>query len=59
MATFGFASEKKHIPNKRELMDALSEELFQISTSLSKTLVQSMPIRLQAVIEANGMHTKY
>ena len=58
MANFGFASEKKHIPNKRDLMDALSEEWFQIS-SLTKTLVQSMPIRLQAVIQANRIHTKY
>ena len=59
MEYFDLLVRKLYISNKHALMEALSEEWLQISSGITKTLVQSMPIRLQAVIEANGMHTKH
>lgn len=42
-----------------ELRQALSEEWLKINAGTARKLVESMPRRLQAVIEAKGMHTKY
>lgn len=50
---------KKKISNKSELKQALTEAWLQISNETCQKLIESMPRRLQAVIEAKGMHTKY
>ena len=50
---------KRHISSKRDLMEKLSKEWYNISIQCTKTLVESMPRRLQVLIEANGLHTKY
>lgn len=41
--------------NKEELMDALMEEWVKIEPEILKNLVESMPRRIQAVIEAKGI----
>lgn len=50
---------KRHISNKKELKEALKEEWDKIPSSVTANLVNSMPRRLQAVIDAKGNPTKY
>lgn len=50
---------KTKISNKNELQRILREEWQKLSPDLTKKLVESMPRRLQAIIDAKGMHTKY
>lgn len=51
---------RKHkISNAKDLDQALRAAWAEITPELTRTLVESMPRRLQAVIAANGMHTKY
>lgn len=45
--------------NESELFEMISEGWKQISLSLCRALVESMPSRCQAVIDANGYPTKY
>jgi transposase len=48
-----------HPRNLEELMDALTEEWETIEPDVLRNLVESMPRRVQAVIEANGYPTRY
>lgn len=50
---------KRKVSNKTQLKQVLSEEWLKITNETTKKLVESMPRRLQAVIDNNGMHTKY
>ncbi len=50
---------KRTIRNKNQFKQVLQEVWLQISPQVTENLVQSMPRRLQAVIDAKGMHTKY
>lgn len=51
---------RKHkITGKQRLREVLQEEWHKIDINYIKTLVYSMPSRLQAIINANGLHTKY
>ena len=50
---------KRKIKNKNDLKKALLEEWSKIPLETTKKLVESMPNRLQAIINAEGMHTKY
>lgn len=51
---------RKHkISSKDDLKRLLLQEWHKIPNSTTKTLVSSMRKRLQAVIDAEGMHTKY
>lgn len=49
----------RHISNNRDLRMALEEEWANITPDVTKHLVDSMPKRLRAVIEAKGYPTKY
>ena len=42
---------------KSELIEALKEEWARLDMNMIKGLIQSMPRRLQAVIDANGGST--
>ena len=49
-----------HMPqNKGQLWEVVKDEWYKISTEVTKKLVESMPRRLQAVIDARGGHTHY
>lgn len=50
---------KKEIRSKDSLKSAILEEWQKISREVTENLVNSMPRRLQAVIQANGKQTKY
>ncbi|GFX47865.1 tc1-like transposase protein [Trichonephila clavipes] len=50
---------KHKISCKDKLKSILLQELHKISNSTTKTLVFSMRNRLQAVMNAKNMHTKY
>jgi len=50
---------KRKISNKNDLKKVLLEEWSKISPETTQKLVESMPNRLQAIINAKGMHTKY
>ncbi|CAK9818393.1 Transposable element Tc1 transposase [Anthophora quadrimaculata] len=50
---------KNKIKNKNDLKATLLKEWSNISSEITQKLVESMPNRLQAVINAKGMHTKY
>lgn len=45
--------------NKKDLKSAIQNIWENIPSSVTKKLVESMPRRLQAVLEAKGGHTKY
>ena len=50
----------QHTPrNKDQLWEIVKDEWYQISTEVTKKLVESMQRRLQAVIDAKGGHTRY
>lgn len=51
--------EGVHCSNKEELKKNIMLEWRKIPSTFTKKLVDSMPRRLQAVIDANGGHTKY
>lgn len=51
---------RKHsISNKNDLKDVLLQEWNNIGENITNTLVQSMPKRLQAVLDQKGYPTKY
>ena len=50
---------KHHITRRHHLKNLLAQEWEQINPDLIKNLVHSMPRRLQAVVDVNGLHTKY
>ncbi|KMQ88467.1 tc1-like transposase protein [Lasius niger] len=50
---------KRKISNKNDLKKVLLEEWSKISTETTRKLIESMPKRLEAIIEAKGMYTKY
>jgi hypothetical protein len=50
---------KRKISGKSDLKRVISEEWLKIPAETTKKLVESMPIRLQDVTDANGMNTKY
>lgn len=50
---------KRKISNKNDLQRIIMEEWEKIPKDTTQKLVESMPRRLQAVIDAKGMHTKY
>lgn len=51
---------RKHkISNKQDLKKALVEEWQKITPDITQNLVDSMPKRLQALLNAKGNHTKY
>ena len=45
--------------NREELWENVKNEWYEITTDVTKKLVESMPRRLQAVIAAKGGHTSY
>ena len=49
----------KRFRNKEQLKKAIIKEWDQIGDEVTRNLVESMPRRLEAVIKANGGHTKY
>jgi hypothetical protein len=51
--------KNKNPRNKAELRTAIKEIWENIPSSVTKNLVESMPRRLQAVLDAKGGHTKY
>ncbi|GFS51667.1 transposable element Tc1 transposase [Trichonephila clavipes] len=53
------AVHEHEITSKEVLKKVLSEEWAKLSVETTKTLVESMPRRLQAVIQARGYATKY
>jgi hypothetical protein len=50
---------KPHPKNIRELMIVLEEEWNQIEPEILVNLVESMPRRVQAVIDSHGNPTRY
>lgn len=50
---------RKKISNKNDLKNVILEEWSKISIGSTKKLIEFIPKRLQAIIEAKGMHTKY
>lgn len=50
---------RRAISNKNSLKEALIDEWSKITSETTTKLIDSMPRRLQAVIDAKGMHTKY
>ncbi|GFS70153.1 tc1-like transposase protein [Trichonephila clavipes] len=50
---------KRKISSKSALKQALIEEWSNTDPTVTENLIKSMPARLQAVIDAKGMHTKY
>lgn len=53
------AARPQRPKNARELEAALREEWGKIDSTYTKKLVDSMPRRIQALISAKGLHTKY
>ncbi|GFX35210.1 transposable element Tcb1 transposase [Trichonephila clavipes] len=53
------AVHEHEITSKEVLKKVLREEWAKLSVETTKTLVESMPRRLQAVIQAKGYATKY
>ena len=47
------------ITSKDDLLNKIKEIWEQLPLETLQTLVESMPARMQAVIEAKGGHTKY
>ncbi|GFY46523.1 tc1-like transposase protein [Trichonephila inaurata madagascariensis] len=50
---------KRKISSKSALKQALIEEWSNTDAIVTENLIKSMPARLQAVIDAKGMYTKY
>jgi transposase len=50
---------KPHPKNKKELVNVLQEEWNKIEPKVLENLIESMPRRIKAVIEANGYSTRY
>ncbi|KAK7576331.1 hypothetical protein V9T40_001250 [Parthenolecanium corni] len=53
------AIRKRKISNKADLKRGLQTAWSEICPRVTAALVDSMPRRLQAIIDAKGMHTKY
>lgn len=53
------ACEQHQCATMEELQEVVSEEWNKVDHELMRTLAHSMPARCQAVINANGWHTKY
>ncbi len=51
--------EQYQCETMEELQDIVADEWKDTSVDFIRELVQSMPERCQAVIDANGDHTKY
>lgn len=51
--------EKYNSNSFERLQDVIADEWEKVYKELLKSLVHSMPKRCQAVINANGWHTKY
>jgi transposase len=51
--------EKYNCDTLEKLQDRIADEWDKVDKNLLKSLVHSMPARCQAVINANGWHTKY
>ena len=49
----------KRYRNKEQLKNAIMTEWNQIDPEYTRKLVESMPRRLEAIVKANGGHTKY
>ena len=52
-------NDRKKARSKKELKIAIQEIWNSIPSTVTKHLVESMPRRLQAVLDAKGGHTKY
>jgi len=52
-------AHKPHSKNIRELMIVLEEEWNKIKPKILKNLVESMPRKVQAVIDSKSNPTKY
>ncbi|GFW53209.1 tc1-like transposase protein [Trichonephila clavipes] len=50
---------KRKISSKSALKQALIEEWSNTDPTVTENLIKTMPARLQAVIDAKGMHIKY
>lgn len=50
---------KFNITSKNHLKNVLQEAWDKIGTDITTKLIESMPRRLEAVIQAKGLHTKY
>jgi hypothetical protein len=50
---------EKKPTNKNELWEMLQEKLYKLDQECIKSLVESMPRRIQCVIKAKGRYTKY
>ncbi|GFX17012.1 transposable element Tc1 transposase [Trichonephila clavipes] len=50
---------KKNVTSKENLQEKLQEDWNSIDKEITKKLIKSMPRRLEAVIKANGLFTKY
>lgn len=53
------AIRKRQASNRAEFIEILQQEWDEISPAITKNLVDSMPRRLQAVIDSEGYPTKY
>jgi hypothetical protein len=51
--------EKKELPERQELKRQVQEAWESIEPAYLLALIESMPKRIQAVIDAEGGHTKY
>ena len=51
--------EQRTCETMEELQDTVADEWNKIEPEVLQNLAHSMPARCQAVIEANGWHTKY
>ncbi|GFT44961.1 transposable element Tc1 transposase [Trichonephila clavipes] len=49
----------KNVTSKENIKEKLQEVWNSIDTEIPKKLIESMPRRLEAVIKANGLFTKY
>ncbi|GFX61299.1 transposable element Tc1 transposase [Trichonephila clavipes] len=52
-------AREKNVSSKENLEENLQEVWNSIDTEITKKLIESMPRRLEAVIKANGLLTKY
>ena len=51
--------ERRQCDTLEQLQDVVADEWDKIDEDFMRNLAQSMPARCQAVIDANGWHTKY
>jgi transposase len=58
-ASMARACEKRQCDTMEQLQEVVDEEWNNVSADLMHKLAHSMPARCQAVVKANGWHTKY